>query len=124
MARGLLLAWTLAFALAFADGGRAATTQCWERVLEDWSADSQVDHGYRLGCYRTAISKLPEDLRAYSSAPQDIQQAMNARLASAPEPTRVAASATPGNSHDGFVRALILFASLTVVAVLAAAALR
>jgi hypothetical protein len=93
-------------------------------VLEDWSADLQVDRGYRIGCYRTAIRKLPEDLRAYSSAPQDIQQAMNALLASAPAPTRLAAGATPGNSHDGLVRILILFASLTVVAVLTAAALR
>jgi hypothetical protein len=124
MARGFILACASLLALAFAGGGYAATTQCWERVLEDWSADAQVDRGYRIGCYRKAIRKLPEDLRAYSSAPQDIQQAMNARLAAAYEPARVAVSTTPGNTHDGLVRVLILLTSLTVVAVVAAAALR
>jgi hypothetical protein len=49
---------------------------CAVRVLDDWVDDGRVQGTYRLQCYRAAIKSLPEDLRAYSSAPDDLTRAM------------------------------------------------
>lgn len=52
-----------------------AETSCWERVLHDWSRDA-LGPGYRISCYQEALTRLPDDIRTYSSAPNDIQRAM------------------------------------------------
>jgi hypothetical protein len=49
---------------------------CATRILDDWVDDGRVQGTYRLQCYRAAIRALPEDLRAYSSAPEDLTRAM------------------------------------------------
>ena len=57
---------------------------CAARVVDDWVDDGRVQGTYRLLCYREAIKTLPEDLRAYSSAPDDLERAMRSALHSPP----------------------------------------
>jgi hypothetical protein len=69
---GLLLA-------AFTSAPAAAGTPCWKQVLNDWSNGRAIGH-YPLHCYRDAIRNLPEDLRDYSSAADDILAALQAEI--------------------------------------------
>jgi hypothetical protein len=65
-----------AVALAFVGGGTgvAARPACAEAVLHDW-ARGALGSGYAPECYEAAIDELPEDLRAYTSAADDITRA-------------------------------------------------
>jgi hypothetical protein len=54
----------------------AAAKPCWQVVIDDWADNSRVDGRYEIHCYRDALRRLPEDMRAYSSAPDDIARAM------------------------------------------------
>ena len=58
----------------------AAVPSCTSRLLTDWS-DGRIDGTYPIGCYRSALRTLPADLRIYSSAPDDIAQALSRRIA-------------------------------------------
>jgi hypothetical protein len=73
LAAGLLVA-------LFLPGQAAASTPCWKKVLNDWS-NGRAIASYPLHCYRDAIRHLPEDLRDYSSAADDINAAMQAQIA-------------------------------------------
>ena len=53
---------------------------CWQTVINDWADNSRVDGRYAIHCYRDALRNLPEDMRAYSSAPDDIERAMRAEM--------------------------------------------
>jgi hypothetical protein len=55
-------------------------SSCHDRLLKDWQ-DGRIDGAYPVACYRKAIKELPTDLRVYSSAPDDIRQALSQRLA-------------------------------------------
>ena len=48
-------------------------------VVRDWS-DGRIDGDYSVGCYRAALKSLPADLQVYSSAPDDIRQALSVRI--------------------------------------------
>src|ERR1044072_5761796 len=54
--------------------GAAARPACAEAVLHDW-ARGALGSGYAPECYEAAIDELPEDLRAYTSAADDITRA-------------------------------------------------
>jgi hypothetical protein len=54
-----------------ADG---AELPCGEAVLRDWS-DGSIDRRYSADCYISAIAALPEDVRTYTSAEDDIARA-------------------------------------------------
>ena len=41
----------------------------------DWH-DGIVTHCYQLSCYRAALRSLPEDMRTYTSAGDDINRGM------------------------------------------------
>lgn len=56
-----------------------AATPCWKRLVNDWY-DGRIDRAYPVACYRQAIRNLPEDVRAYSDARDDITRALNAAL--------------------------------------------
>ena len=100
---GVLLAVTIVAVLAVVSPrGASAATPCWERVIADWSDNGRVDGTYPLTCYREAVKHLPEDLRAYSSAPAAIDRALterrierrgSLRTAEAPVPVSVTAPA-------------------------------
>jgi hypothetical protein len=48
-------------------------------VLKDWT-DGRIDGTYPIRCYREAIRNLPTDLLVYSSAEEDIRQALSERI--------------------------------------------
>jgi hypothetical protein len=56
-----------------------AQTSCAKRLVRDWS-DGRIDGSYPVACYRAALRTLPADLQVYSSAPEDIRQALSARI--------------------------------------------
>jgi hypothetical protein len=99
---GAVLAAAIATAcLLMLPSAGSAAISCWQRVITDWSSDGRVDHTYPLACYRQAAKRLPEDLKSYSSAPDDIGRALTERrsilqhtrrVAAAPEPVAVSPS--------------------------------
>ncbi len=56
----------------------ASASTCWQRVIADWR-DGRVDGTYSASCLRDAIRNLPEDLRIYGSAEEDITRASKPR---------------------------------------------
>jgi hypothetical protein len=68
----------IAFALAGCGpfGQPRAERACGQDVLSDW-ADGRIDGTYPDPCYEAAIDEMPEDLRAYSTAEDDISRALN-----------------------------------------------
>ena len=75
--RALLL--LLAFLALLAPAGPAAAKSCGAKVIDDWF-DGRIDGTYPLHCYDDAIEQLPRDVRDYSSAKEDIERALQARL--------------------------------------------
>jgi len=69
----------------------AGAVACRDRVIADWSDNGRIDRAYPLACYRDAVKHLPEDLRSYSSAPDDIRQALTERRSLQRHTQRVAA---------------------------------
>ena len=54
-----------------------AESACGKAVLTDW-ADGRIDKTYPGPCYLAAIDELPEDVRAYTSAKDDISRELQA----------------------------------------------
>ena len=54
-----------------------AERACGEAVLADW-ANGSLDETYPGPCYLAAIANLPEDVRAYTSAKDDISRELQA----------------------------------------------
>jgi hypothetical protein len=59
----------------------SAAAPCWKRLINDWY-DGRIDQAYPVKCYRQAIKNLPEDVKAYSSAREDIRRALLAAFRS------------------------------------------
>jgi hypothetical protein len=70
-------------ALAFS-GSAGAATSCGSRLLDDWK-DGRIDQTYPVSCYREALANLPEDVRVYSTAQNDITRALQARIGKQPD---------------------------------------
>jgi hypothetical protein len=75
--------WTILISVlaAVALAAPAQAAPCWEAVIEDWFDNSRVDKRYPIHCYREALANMPEDMQAYSSAPEDIARAMRREIA-------------------------------------------
>jgi hypothetical protein len=54
--------------------GTAARPTCADAVLHDWTKGT-LGSSYSPECYEAALDALPEDLRAYTSAADDITRA-------------------------------------------------
>jgi len=95
----VLLVVVSACALASAQPAAAAT--CWQRVLSDWR-DGHIDGTYSPSCLRAALQNMPEDIRIYGSAEEDITRLLNAtqvrQLAAASSPARKVASSAPATT--------------------------
>ena len=63
-------------ALATPSAASAQGGPCWRQVVDDWWDNGRVDGVYAPECYRQALDRLPEDMEAYSSAPDDISRAL------------------------------------------------
>jgi hypothetical protein len=79
---GLLCAGLLGFSTAPAS---AAPVPCWKKLLNDWY-DGKIDKIYPLPCYHEAIKHLPADVEVYSSAKDDILNALAAAAKKKPAP--------------------------------------
>lgn len=66
-------------AVAAPSGAHAAKPPCGVAVLKDW-ADGKLSRSYPVRCYQDALNRMPEDMRSYTTAPDDIQRALLARL--------------------------------------------
>jgi hypothetical protein len=75
----LIIAVAAACLAAFAPPGAAAATGCGGAVLKDW-ADGKLSRSYPVRCYQSALDNMPEDMRSYTTAPDDIQRALLAKL--------------------------------------------
>jgi cobalamin biosynthesis Mg chelatase CobN len=87
--RGVLYALAPIAALVALLGAAApasAAPSCARQVIDDWYEDGRVDRTYPLHCYDDAIEALPPDVRDYSSAKEDIQRALQARMRNEPAP--------------------------------------
>ena len=82
--------------IAIAPAGAAQS--CGRQVIDDWYDDGRVDGTYKLHCYDDAIEILPRDVRDYSSAKEDIQRALQAKLRGEPAPP---ATTDPSPDGDG-----------------------
>jgi hypothetical protein len=70
----------VATAAAFLVGAPAANAaNCGAAVLKDW-ADGRLDRTYPVKCYQDALDAMPEDMRSYTTAPDDIRRALLARI--------------------------------------------
>jgi hypothetical protein len=78
--RGVLavVAASVIWGLALAGSGSAAPS-CWQQLVHDW-ADGRIAGTYPVSCYRQALARMPEDLQVYSSAPDDIEAALQKRV--------------------------------------------
>jgi hypothetical protein len=64
-------------------GPAAAATKgkppCWKTLINDWY-DGRIEGTYPIHCYRDALNHLPTDVETYSSARDDIKQALQERI--------------------------------------------
>lgn len=109
-----------------------AAQRCGSAVFDDW-LDGRIEQVYAPRCYREALDGLPEDVRTYSTAREDIERALLGRLRTlwsaqdrslfGADPARAAAGDTaPSSSGPGPAAAALLAGGLAVAA--AAVALR
>jgi hypothetical protein len=75
----------------------AARPSCAQTVIEDW-ASGGLDRSYPVRCYRQALAALPEDVRIYSSAPDDIRHALDLRVADQSKAVRKVAAVEEARS--------------------------
>ena len=77
----LLVVISAGLVLAFGTTTTPATAAvpCCKALINDWF-DGHIDHVYPVACYRQAIAHLPQDVRSYSSAKDDIERAELAAL--------------------------------------------
>jgi cobalamin biosynthesis Mg chelatase CobN len=85
--RALLLSGALLCvpALLSAAPASAAKVPCWKELLNDWY-DGSISKTYPIPCYHEAINHLPADVEVYSSAKDDINNALAAALKKEPPP--------------------------------------
>jgi hypothetical protein len=57
----------------------AGERTCGDAVFADWQ-EGGIDGVYPPECYREALDSLPEDVRVYSSAPEDLARARQTAL--------------------------------------------
>ena len=65
--------------LALLAASPAQAAPCADAVVRDW-ADGTIAGRYAPHCYGDALDSLPEDVRAYSTAADDIATALRARI--------------------------------------------
>jgi L-aminopeptidase/D-esterase-like protein len=53
----------------------SAAKPCWERVVDDWIDNGNIDATYPPACLQAALKNVPEDVRAYSDFEERVKQA-------------------------------------------------
>lgn len=99
--RALLLAALVV--LAFGAAGPAAAKgkpPCWKTLINDWY-DGRIDGTYPIHCYREALNHLPTDVDTYSSARDDIKQALQERITQSHKGSGGGTAGSNGSSGPG-----------------------
>jgi hypothetical protein len=73
------LALSLGLAVGVAPAAAKGKPPCWKMLINDWY-DGRIDGTYPIHCYREALQHLPTDVETYSSAREDIRQALQQRI--------------------------------------------
>ena len=69
---------TIAAAVVVVVPPGSAATPCWQVLVDDW-ADGAISNLYPISCYRQALQNMPEDVRLYSNASDEINRALAGR---------------------------------------------
>src|SRR5919204_5013497 len=72
------VALTLLTGLAATAG--SGTKACVDQVFHEWRT-GRIAKDHSIACYHAALAALPEDMRVYSDFADQIQRALNARVA-------------------------------------------
>lgn len=101
----------IAVLTAFAGCGYpvAAKPGCADDVLDDWTRGT-LGSAYPQDCYQSAIEALPEDLRAYTTAADDISRAANAASRDEVSARQLAASPVENDDLRAFPFQVVLIA--------------
>jgi hypothetical protein len=90
--------------LLFGTAGPAAAAKgkppCWKTLINDWY-DGRIDGTYPIHCYRDALNHLPTDVETYSSARDDINQALQKRITEGRKGGVTGASGATGGKGSG-----------------------
>ena len=73
------VALTLGLGAGVAPASAKGKPPCWKTLINDWY-DGRIDGIYAIHCYREALQHLPTDVDTYSSARDDIKQALQKRI--------------------------------------------
>jgi hypothetical protein len=88
-------------AAGVAPAATKGATPCWKVLINDWY-DGRIDGTYPIHCYRDALKHLPSDVDTYSSARDDIQQALQERITQSRRNHNGTTTATgPGGGSSG-----------------------
>jgi hypothetical protein len=130
--RGKLVAAVAAACLAACTTPAGASAAgCGGAVLQAW-AKGKLTTAYPVHCYQSALDAMPEDMRSYTSAPDDIQRTLLAKLRPGDRATarhdsarREALSATGVDAFSrstGIPRPLVALAGIGVLLVVTGSA--
>jgi len=86
----------LGLAVSAAPASAKGKPPCWKTLINDWY-DGRIDGTYPIHCYREALQHLPTDVDTYSSARDDIKQALQKRITQGANPS----TQTTGGSSSG-----------------------
>jgi len=89
-----------AFAGVAPAASKRGTTACWKTLINDWY-DGRIDGIYAIHCYREALNHLPSDVDTYSSARDDIQQALQKRITQSRNGSTTTTTAGGGGTGSG-----------------------
>ena len=98
----LLAVFVFASVASFGVGTAAAKSKppCWKTLINDWY-DGRIDGTYPVHCYRDALKHLPTDVETYSSARDDIRQALQKRLTQGANGGGTTTTTTGGGTNGG-----------------------
>jgi hypothetical protein len=91
----------------------AARPACADAVLQDWTKGT-LGSQYAPECYEAAIDALPEDLRAYTSAADDITRAAISASRAA-KSSRQLADVPAANDASAFPTEVVVLVSVLVL---------
>ena len=102
----------------------SGASNCGDAVLREWSSGG-LRRAFPLRCYGEALRRMPQDIRSYSTATDDIQRALLARQRKAAKKRDAealgAAPASASRSSSAVPVPLVVLGALGLALILAAA---
>jgi len=87
-------------AIGAAPAAAKSKPPCWKVLINDWY-DGRIDGIYPIHCYRDALKHLPADVDTYSSARDDIKQALQKRITQSHSGGTAGGGSTGGTGGGG-----------------------